>query len=174
MLPLNSLKGDENTTVTVALSGCANGTLNPKLGLTIPQSRRHFSETPMNRFWQILALLMLALIVPASTCCLWAKGGDSAEKCCSCPGDKHDAPAQPETCPSVTIAHSQMPAQVVLPAMQMIELAKIIHEMMRMNELAAAKAQPVPLMTTAPPQLQTTWAFLNRAALLARAPAELA
>ncbi|MES2595766.1 MAG: hypothetical protein V4662_10545 [Verrucomicrobiota bacterium] len=66
-----------------------------------------------------------------------------------------------------------MPAHVVLPAMQMIELAQIIEGMTRLNELRAAKEPPVPLMTTAPPELRTTWVFASRAALPARAPAEL-
>jgi hypothetical protein len=66
-----------------------------------------------------------------------------------------------------------VPAQVVLPAMQMTELAQIIHEMMKLNGLVAAKGPPVPLMTTAPPELWTTWVFASRAALPVRAPAEL-
>lgn len=124
----------------------------------------------MKRLWQILALLMLALMVPASTCCQWWEGCATSHDCCSGPDSEHEAPAQQETCPSVTIAHSQVPAQVVLPAMQMIELTKIIEDIMRLNELAAAKAPQVPLRTTAPPELRTTWVFVSRAALPARAP----
>ncbi len=124
----------------------------------------------MIRLWKILALLMLALMVPASTCCQWWEGCVTSHECGSCPDSEHEAPAKQETCPSVTIAHSQMPAQVVLPAMQMIELAKILQDIMRLNELAAAKAPQVPLQTTAPPELRTTWVFVSRAALPARAP----
>lgn len=124
----------------------------------------------MKRFWQILALLMLALMVPASACCQMWEGCSPSHECCPCHDDEHDSPAQQETCPSVTIAHSQVPVQVVLPAMQMIELSKIIQDLMRLNELAAAKAPQVPLRTTAPPELRTTWVFASRAALPARAP----
>lgn len=124
----------------------------------------------MNRHWQILALLMLALMVPASACCQVWEGCSTSHECCSCHDDEPEAPAQQGTCPSVTIAHSQVPAQVVLPAMQMIELSEIIQDIMRLNELAAAKAPPVPLRTTAPLELRTTWVFVSRAALPARAP----
>lgn len=124
----------------------------------------------MKRLWQILALLMLALMVPASACCQVWEGCSTSHACCSCPDDEHEAPAQQETCPSVTIAHSQVPTQVVLPAMQMIELTKIIQDIMRLNELEAAKAPQVPLRTTAPPELRTTWVFVSRAALPVRAP----
>lgn len=144
-----------------------------KVELTTSHSRRQSPCTPMNRFWQIVALLMLALVVPASTCCQWANGCESQEQCHCCTDEGHEAPASPEVCPSHTLAHSQVPAQAVLPAMQMIELAQIIQEMTRLNELLAAKEPPVPLMTTAPPELWTTWVFESRAALPARAPAEL-
>lgn len=129
----------------------------------------------MNHFWRILAVILLALMGPASMCCLVPQQVES-QHCCGCAthGEQHDAPASPDACPSATLAHSQVPAPVVLPAMQMIELASIIHEMMRLNELVPVKESPVPLMTTAPPQLRTTWVFVSRAALPARAPAELA
>ena len=129
----------------------------------------------MKRFWQILALILLALMVPASVCCLEAQQVANEEcGCCSNADEEHDAPAQPEACPSDTIARSQLPAQVVMPAMQMVELADIVQAMMRLNELAATKAAPVPMLTTAPPELRTTWVFVSRAALPARAPSELA
>ncbi len=124
----------------------------------------------MNRFWQILALFMLALMVPASTCCHGLEGCSTSYECCACSDNESEAPAQQEVCPSVTIAHCQVPAQVVLPAMQMIELAKIIQDLMRLNELAVAKAPQVPLRATAPPELRTSWVFVSRAALPARAP----
>lgn len=129
----------------------------------------------MNRLWQIFALVLLALMVPASACCLGPQQAANAEcSCCSNPDEEHDTPAQPDACPSDTIARSQLPAQVIMPEMQMVELTGIIQEMMRLNELAATKAAPMPLMTTAPPELRTTWVFVSRAALPARAPAELA
>lgn len=129
----------------------------------------------MKRFWQILALLLLALVVPASVCCLGPQQVINDQcGCYSNPDKDHEAPAQPEACPSGTIARSQLPAQIVMPEMQMVELTGIIQELMRLNELAEAKAAPVPLMTTAPPELRTTWVFVSRAALPARAPAELA
>lgn len=129
----------------------------------------------MKRLWQILAFLLLALMVPASACCLGPQQAANPEcGCCSNPAKEHDTPAQPEACPSDTIARSQLPAPVVMPEMPMVELVGIIHELMRLNELAATNAAPVPLMTTAPPELRTTWNFVSRAALPARAPSELA
>ncbi len=128
----------------------------------------------MKRFWQIITLVLLALMVPASACCLMpAKEFKVCD--CQCAHDVHDeAPALPDTCPSDTIAHSQVPALIAIPAMQMLELADVIHAMMRLNELAATTAAPVPLMTTAPPEMRVTWVFVRRAALPARAPAVLA
>ncbi|GEP44465.1 hypothetical protein [Brevifollis gellanilyticus] len=129
----------------------------------------------MKRLWQILAIVLLALMVPASACCLVPQEAEKKACCgCSTHGEEQETPASPEACPSTTLAHSQVPAPVLLPAMQMIELVSIIHEIMRLHELVAVKESPVPLMTTAPPQLRTTWVFVSRAALPARAPAELA
>ena len=127
----------------------------------------------MKRFWQLLALLLLALMAPASVCC-WLSASDCEACACGSAQDHHDtAPAKSAACPSATIARSQLPAQVVMPEMQMVELAGIIHEWMRLNELATTKYAPVPLiMTTAPPELRTLWVFASRAALPARAPSE--
>lgn len=61
-----------------------------------------------------------------------------------------------------------------MPQMQVIEVTDLIQAMLRLNELAAVSAAPMPLMTTAPPQLRTTWVFASRAALPARAPSALA
>jgi hypothetical protein len=124
----------------------------------------------MKRFWQIITLILLALMVPASVCCLMPA---KDFKVCACQGAhaEHDeAPVLPDVCPTDTIAHSQVPLLVAVPAMQMLELADIIHAMMRLNELVATAAAPVPLMTTAPPELRATWHFVSRAALPARAP----
>lgn len=131
------------------------------------------AASPMKRFWQILALLMLALMVPASMCCY---GTDVCvvEACYSeChdeqhDGDEHHAPA---ACPSDTISHSQVPAQVMLPAMQMVELAKLIQGMISLqDELATATVSSGLPMTTAPPELRATWHFTQRTALPVRAP----
>jgi hypothetical protein len=129
----------------------------------------------MKSVWQIFAVILLTLIGPASMCCLVPQQAEN-QRCCGCATheEDHDAPVSPDACPSATLAHSQVPAPVMLPAMEMIELASIIHEMMRLNELLVVKESPAPLMTTAPPQLRTTWVFVSRAALPARAPAELA
>ncbi len=128
----------------------------------------------MKRFWQFLALVMLALMVPASVCC-YGVDACSSQECHTCPcGEQDEENRLPASCPSDSIAHSQVPAPIVLPAMQMVELTNLIQEMMRLNELSAAKAVPVPLMTTAPPELRTTWVFVSRAALPARAPSALA
>ena len=130
------------------------------------------AASSMKRFWQILALLLLALMVPASVCCYGA-GGCTVEACCS---ECHDAnddgehPA-PVSCPSDTIAHSQVPAPVMLPAMQMVELAELIQAMIRLqDDLATATESSGLPMTTAPPELRATWHFTQRTALPVRAP----
>jgi hypothetical protein len=128
----------------------------------------------MKRFWQILALLLLALMVPASVCCLGVEV--LTEHHCDCSGEpdhQSEAPALPD-CPSDTIAHSQVPVSVTMPQMHMIEITDLIQAMLLLNEQAEVKVAPVFLMTTAPPQLRTTWVFVSRAALPARAPSALA
>ena len=124
----------------------------------------------MKRFWQILALLLLTLMVPASMCCYGADGC-AVEACCSeCHdeqhnGDEHHAPV---SCPSDTISHSQVPVPVTMPEMQMAEL---IQAMIRLqDELATATESSGLPMTTAPPELRATWHFTQRTALPVRAP----
>ena len=133
------------------------------------------AASPMIRFWQILALLLLALMVPASMCCYGADGC-KADVCCSeeshehedHDGGEHHAPV---SCPSDTIAHSQVPAPVTMPEMQMVELAELIQAMIRLqDELATATESTVLPMTTAPPELRATWHFTQRTALPVRAP----
>lgn len=128
----------------------------------------------MKRSWQILAFLLLALMVPASVCCLGVEVL-TEHHCDSCGKTEHqpEAPRLPD-CPSDTISHSQTPVSVTMPQMQVIEVTDLIQAMLRLNELAAVSAAPMPLMTTAPPQLRTTWVFASRAALPARAPSALA
>ena len=127
----------------------------------------------MNRLWQIFALLMLALMVPASACCYGPEAGAS-QVCCSCAeheqheGDEHHAPV---SCPSDTISHSQIPAPVTMPEMQMVELAELIQAMIRLqDDLATATESSGLPMTTAPPELRATWHFTQRTALPVRAP----
>lgn len=128
----------------------------------------------MKRFWQILALLLLALMVPASVCCLGTQQAVCHDCSCSNTDEGHDVPSQPDACPSDTIAHSQLPPAVAMPEMQMVELVDIIHAFMHLHELASQEAAPVPFLTTAPLELRTRWVFVSRAALPARAPSELA
>lgn len=127
----------------------------------------------MKRFWQILALLMLTLMVPASMCCYGADGC-VVEACCSeCHDGQHDGdePHAPVSCPSDTISHSQVPAPVMLPAMQMVELAELIQAMIRLqDELAMATESSGLPMTIAPPEMRGTWHFTHRTALPVRAP----
>lgn len=128
----------------------------------------------MKRFWQILALVMLALIVPASACCLLPQR--VADHTCGCCPDSqdHDAPGQPDICPSDAIAHSITPQAVAMPEMQMVELYEAIFSWVRSQELTLRDSAPLPSQTTAPPELRTTWVFVSRAALPVRAPSELA
>ncbi len=128
----------------------------------------------MKGLWQILALILLALMVPASMCCLMPQLMENRDSgCCSNGDESHDYPPQPEACPSTTIAHSRLPAPVPMPEMQMVELVDLL-QALRLRELTAQAAAPVPYPATAPPELPTMWAFVSRAALPARAPSALA
>jgi len=126
----------------------------------------------MNRFWQILAVLILALMFPASMCCYGAEGC-AVEACCSeCHnedgGEQHSAPI---SCPSDTISHSQVPAPITMPEMQMVELTELIQAMIRIQDELATTTESSGLpMTTAPPELRATWHFTQRSALPVRAP----
>lgn len=128
----------------------------------------------MRRFWQILAITMLALMVPASMCCLLPQLAAKDCSCCTSSEENHDAPAPQDNCPSDTIAHSQLPLTVIMPQVQMVELVEIIQQWANLRALTSDVNAAVPLMTTAPPELRTTWVFVSRAALPARAPSELA
>lgn len=128
----------------------------------------------MKRLWQILALILLALIVPATVCCLVPQQVATQHSgCCSNGDEGHDAPAMPDICPSDTIAQSYLPVMVTMPEMQMVELVGLI-QALALLDLVEQAACPVLMPTTAPPELRTTWAFVSRAALPARAPAVLA
>lgn len=127
----------------------------------------------MKCFWQILALLMLTLMVPASMCC-FVPDTSATKVCCSCADhEQHDGDERPapDSCPSETIAHSQIPAPVMLPDMQMVELAELIQAMIRLqDELTTVTESSELPMTTAPPELRATWHFTHRTALPVRAP----
>lgn len=131
----------------------------------------------MKRFRQILSLILLALMVPASMCC-YGPDGCVVEACCS--GDSHeheegeghdDEHHAPAACPSDTISHSHVPAPIMLPAFAMVELWDVIKEMIRhQGELAADLPLAKFAMTTAPPEMRATWQFKQRTALPVRAP----
>jgi hypothetical protein len=131
----------------------------------------------MKRFWQILTLLLLALMVPASVCCYGETGCAKSEiHCCSSCGDQghDDEPCAPASCPSETLSHSQVPPLVAMPELQMVELAGFIQAMMRLQDELATDLDSSGLpMTTAPPELRATWHFTSRAALPVRAPSVL-
>jgi|GEM_PF-1638274 len=137
-----------------------------------PINSATFWMNSMKRFWQILALLMLALMVPASMCCYGADGC-AVESCCSeCHnGDRGEQHSVPISCPSDTISHSQVPVPITMPEMQMVELAELIQAMIRLQEELASATEPSGWgSTTAPPELRTTWHFTQRTALPVRAP----
>ncbi|WP_395730735.1 hypothetical protein [Prosthecobacter sp.] len=131
----------------------------------------------MERFRQILSLILLALMVPASMCC-FGPDACAALVCGSCEnhehedgkGHDHDHHA-PVGCPSETISHSQVPLPIMLPSFAMAELEDVVREMLRrQGELAGELPQAEFVMTTAPPELRATWQFTQRTALPVRAP----
>lgn len=127
----------------------------------------------MKRFWQILALFLLALTVPASMCCYTVDGCES-EACTTCPSRAHHEdgePHAPVACPSDTISHSQVPSPVMLPSFAMVELEDVVREMIRrQGESVAMQDATEFVMTTAPPEMRATWHFTHRTALPVRAP----
>ncbi|MBP9223972.1 MAG: hypothetical protein KBF76_08890 [Verrucomicrobiales bacterium] len=125
----------------------------------------------MKRFWQIITLVLLALIVPASVCCYLAPDADcSACNCESIPDQHNETPS----CPSNSIAHSEVPSSPALPEIQLLDLVNFFHPVSLLNEIAETDSAAVPVPTVAPPELRTTWVFASRAALPARAPSALA
>lgn len=135
----------------------------------------------MKRFWQILAALMLALMVPASLCCLGADGclNEAAGHCLTQDHDGHGHDEEehhaPSSCPGATLSHSQVPAPVSMPEMHRAELEDPLRAMIRLqDELDTDSESSGILMATAPPELRrATWHLTSRAALLARAPSML-
>ena len=134
----------------------------------------------MNRFCQVLSLLLLALLLPASVCCEWTKlffGEDCVT--CGCQekeehrGEGH--PSLPGTCPSDSLSNSEAPAPVTVPKAQIALLADLHLEIPSLEETRTTQsACDGLLMTTAPPEVRPTWCFVRRAALPARAPSVLA
>ena len=134
----------------------------------------------MKRFYQILTLLLLALMVPASTCCYGVDGCVTIVDGGSRSHDEHEhhdggEHHAPSSCPGETLSHSQVPMLVILPAMQMVELTELILVIARLqDDLATATEFSGLPMTTAPPELRATWPFTQRTALPVRAPSILA
>ena len=129
----------------------------------------------MRRFWQIVTLLMLALIVPASMCChLVDTSSSEASGCCPSHEQGGDDERNPLSCPSDSISHSQVPESVYLPAVLLAE-----HLILAPGEAISKDAEDLGVslshfLTEAPPELSPTWAFAHRTSLPARAPSALA
>jgi len=128
----------------------------------------------MRRFWQITTLLMLALIVPASMCChLVDTSSSEASGCCPSHEQGGDDEKNPLSCPSDSIAHSQVPETVYLPAVllaehQILDLGAAIPKDSGDHDVSLSH-----FLTEAPPELSPTWAFAHRTSLPARAPSAL-
>lgn len=144
------------------------------------------SITFMRPFWQSIALLMLVLFAPASMHCLMnaamADGPASDVSCASsqsCGDTDHaplpQSPEQEHQCPTDTLAKTNLPAGVMVPAIPSMVLEDALAALRRVatdllsNGDASTAAPPA-----APKELQPTWAFTSRAALPARWPSDLA
>lgn len=136
----------------------------------------------MRRFWQIIALITLVQIVPASACCLLPTTFGAEDTCCTpatrltAPSTKDaplpNLPAQPANCPSDTIAHSQLPVVTTLPAAPLVELHWVALAIQMLPTLAPADENSLSFVPTAPPELRASWQFVIRAALPARLPSD--
>jgi hypothetical protein len=129
----------------------------------------------MARFWQMVTLLMLALIVPASICCHLVDSGPAEVSDC-CPSHEQDGDNEPNplSCPSDSISHSQVPESVFLPAAIFAEpfiLAPGETALRDSEDLVASRSRFHP---EAPPDLTPKWSFAHRTSLPARAPSAAA
>ena len=123
----------------------------------------------MRRFWQIVTLLMLALIVPASMCChLLETSSSEASGCCPSHEQGGDDEQNPLSCPSDSIAHSQVPETVYLPAVLLAEHLILVPGAAIPKDSGDLDVSH--FLTEAPPELSPTWAFAHRTSLPARAP----
>ena len=83
--------------------------------------------------------------------------------------------AEGEAAPSDTLSSSELPAPVTVPKVQMALLADLHPEIPRPEESRATQSACDGLLTTtAPPEVRTTWCFVSRTALPARAPSVFA
>ena len=129
----------------------------------------------MRRFWQIVTLLMLALIVPASMCChLVDTSSSEASVCCPSHEQDGDDERNPLSCPSDSISHSQVPESVYLPAVFLAEHLILVPGVAIPKDSGDLDLARSHSLTEAPPELSPSWAFVHRASLPARAPSALA
>ena len=129
----------------------------------------------MRRFWQIVTLLMLALIVPASMCChLVDTSSSEASGCCPSHEQGGDDEKNPLSCPSDSIAHSQVPEPIYLPAVLLAEHLTLVPGVVIPKDSGDLDVSRSHSLTEAPPELSPTWAFAHRTSLPARAPSALA
>ncbi|MBL9154754.1 MAG: hypothetical protein JNK37_19900 [Verrucomicrobiales bacterium] len=129
----------------------------------------------MKRLWQLVTLLMLALIVPASMCChLVEMSSSEASGCCPTHEQGGDDERNPLSCPSDSISHSQVPETVFLPAVLLAEHLILVPGAANPKDSGDLDVDRSSFLTEAPPELTPTWAFVHRASLPARAPSALA
>jgi hypothetical protein len=125
----------------------------------------------MRRFWQLITLLTLALIVPASMCCHLVDASSSeASGCCPCHDQGGDEEKNPLSCPSDSIAHSQVPETVYLPAVLLSEHQILAPGAAIPKDSGEHDVSLSHFLTEVPPELSPTWAFAHRTSLPARAP----
>ena len=129
----------------------------------------------MRRLWQIITLLMLALIVPASMCCFLVDTNSSeVSGCCPIHEEGGDDEKNPLSCPSDSISHSQVPESVILPAVLLAEHLILVPGAAIAKDSGYLDVAHSSYLTEAPPELSPTWAFAHRTSLPARAPSALA
>jgi hypothetical protein len=132
----------------------------------------------MRRFWQSIALLLLVLLAPASVHCLL---NEDTHDCCATAGMPCDDAGQtPDSdndgheCPAESLAKTNLPASVAVPAMPVTALA---HEQELLLHIAARTLASFDVITVpptfVPAELRTCWAFITRAALPVRCPSDL-
>lgn len=129
----------------------------------------------MKRFWQIVTLLMVALIVPASICCYLVDTSSSeASACCPSHEEDGDDGRNPLSCPSDSISHSQVPESVFLPTVLLAEHLTLVPGVAIPKDSGDLGHAQSHSLSEAPPELSPTWTFVHRASLPARAPSALA
>jgi hypothetical protein len=141
----------------------------------------------MRSFWHFVALLLLLAFLPATTHCMGASRLVHMEDAAACASECHhegegkeQTPGAPtrsdHDCPTETLAKTNVPAPLMVPALPCQELDATLAAMLRLvaEENLDAPSMELRLERNTPKEWIHTWVFVSRAALSPRSPSALA